>query len=68
MREIRSIARGLSLPEIESRSPSEVVRNVVDARCARTGTNVTVTGETTSFFPNCHRRSRFAFIVLCRKG
>jgi signal transduction histidine kinase len=49
MREIRSIARGLSLPEIESRSPAEVVRNVVDAHCARTGTNVTVTGETTSF-------------------
>ncbi len=45
MREIRSIARGLSLPEIESRSVAEVIRSVVDAHVARTGLPVRVSGD-----------------------
>ncbi|EEW24641.1 histidine kinase [Rhodobacter ferrooxidans] len=40
IREIRSISRGLSLPDIETRSPGEVLRGVIDAHKARTGTEV----------------------------
>ena len=42
IREIRSISRGLSLPDIEARSPCEVVRSVADAHAARSGTEVKV--------------------------
>lgn len=40
IREVRSISRGLSLPEIEARSPCEIVRSVVEAHVARTDTPV----------------------------
>lgn len=40
IREIRTISRGLSLPEIESRSPCELVRSVADAHATRTTTSV----------------------------
>ncbi|MDP4033179.1 MAG: histidine kinase [Pseudorhodobacter sp.] len=40
IREIRSISRGLSLPDIEARDPCDVVRGVIDAHSARTGTEV----------------------------
>ncbi|MGB5557567.1 MAG: ATP-binding protein [Paracoccaceae bacterium] len=40
IREIRSISRGLSLPDIEARPPCEVVQGVVDAHAARTETAV----------------------------
>ncbi|MCF6326389.1 MAG: histidine kinase [Devosiaceae bacterium] len=37
MREIRNICRGLSLPEIENQSLSEILKSVVDSHTARTG-------------------------------
>lgn len=40
IREIRSISRGLSLPDIETRAPCDVLRLVIDAHAARTGTTV----------------------------
>ena len=47
MREIRSIARGLSLPEIENRSAAQVLASVVEAHQARTGTPVHLNGADT---------------------
>jgi signal transduction histidine kinase len=41
MGEIRTISRGISLPEIEKRDMAEVIRGLVDAHAARTGTEVT---------------------------
>lgn len=40
MGEIRTISRGISLPEIEKRDMAEVIRGLVDAHAARTGTEV----------------------------
>ncbi len=40
IREIRTISRGLSLPEIESRAPCELVRGVADTHTTRTTTAV----------------------------
>lgn len=42
VREIRSISRGLSLPDIEARPPCDLVRGVAEAHAARTGTAVSV--------------------------
>lgn len=42
IREMRSISKGLSLPDIEARSPSEIVRGVAEAHAARTGAAVDV--------------------------
>ncbi|MGB8813565.1 MAG: histidine kinase [Paracoccaceae bacterium] len=42
IREIRNIARGVSLPEIERRAVCDLVQSVVDAHAARTGTEVKV--------------------------
>lgn len=43
MREVRSISRGLLLPDIENRAPCDIVSSVADAHAARTGTEVGVT-------------------------
>lgn len=51
IREIRTISRGLSLPDIEARSPCEVLRNVVDAHAARSGTEVLVDCEDSAVPP-----------------
>jgi signal transduction histidine kinase len=40
--EIRSISRGLSLPDIELRGLEEILQGVADAHTARTGASVTV--------------------------
>jgi signal transduction histidine kinase len=37
IREVRSISRGLSLPDIEKRAPCDILRGVADAHAARTG-------------------------------
>ena len=42
IKEIRSVARGLSLPDIEQRPVGEIVQSVADAHAARTGTKVSV--------------------------
>lgn len=42
MTEIRSLSRGLSLPQIESRALSEIVQDLADAHAARTGLPVEV--------------------------
>ncbi len=42
IREVRSISKGLSLPDIESRAPCGIISGVADAHSARTGTEVTV--------------------------
>lgn len=41
--EVRSISRGLSLPDIEHKSLAEIVQNVADSHAARTGSAVAVT-------------------------
>ncbi|NBZ88487.1 sensor histidine kinase [Stagnihabitans tardus] len=43
--EIRNISRGVSLPEIEKRDMGEVIRGLVDAHAARTGTEVALSLE-----------------------
>ena len=43
IREIRSISKGLSLPDIEARPSCDIVRGVAEAHAARTGVPVTVT-------------------------
>lgn len=43
IREIRTISRGLSLPDIEARSAADIVQSVADAHAARTGSAVAVT-------------------------
>lgn len=43
IREVRSISKGLSLPDIDSRSAEEIVRGVAETHAARTGAPVTVT-------------------------
>jgi signal transduction histidine kinase len=43
MREVRSISRGLSLPDIETRAPCAILRGVADAHAARTGLPVALT-------------------------
>lgn len=40
IREVRNISRGVSLPDIEERCPCEILRGVVDAHEARSGTTV----------------------------
>ena len=47
LREIRQIARGLSLPEIEARPLDQIVQGVVHAHQARHGADVTVMGNWT---------------------
>jgi signal transduction histidine kinase len=42
IREVRSISRGLSLPDIDARTPCEIVRAVAETHAARTGTQVDV--------------------------
>ena len=42
MREVRTISRGLLLPDIENRAPCDIVRGVAEAHGARTGTDVAV--------------------------
>ena len=42
IRDIRNIARGLSLPDIDKRPLADLVRAAVDSHTARTGTKVTV--------------------------
>lgn len=42
IREVRSISKGLSLPDIDARGGCEIVRSVADAHAARTGTTVEV--------------------------
>lgn len=42
MREVRTISRGLLLPDIENRAPCDIVRGVAEAHAARTGTEVAV--------------------------
>lgn len=43
IREVRSISKGLSLPDIDSRSPEQIVRSVAETHAARTGAQVDVT-------------------------
>lgn len=42
IREIRQISRGLALPDIENRSPCEILRSVAEAHMARTGVAVAI--------------------------
>lgn len=51
IREVRSISRGLSLPNIEDRAPSDLVRGVIEAHVARTGTDVRFDGADTVLPP-----------------
>lgn len=43
--EIRNISRGLSLPDIERKPLDDILAGLVDAHAARTGTEVTLTGQ-----------------------
>ena len=43
IREVRSISKGLSLPDIDSRSAEQIVRSVAETHAARTGAPVDVT-------------------------
>lgn len=45
IREVRTISRGISLPDIATRGVCEIVQGVADAHAARTGTRVDVTCE-----------------------
>lgn len=45
IREIRNIARGLSLPDIERKPLDDILLGLADAHAARTGTDVAVTGR-----------------------
>ncbi|WP_347312283.1 sensor histidine kinase [Defluviimonas sp. SAOS-178_SWC] len=45
IREVRSISKGLSLPDIDSRSAEQIVRGVAETHAARTGSPVDVTCE-----------------------
>lgn len=51
MREIRTISRGLSLPDIETRSAEDIVQSVAEAHSARTGSEVAVTSEMPADLP-----------------
>lgn len=42
IREVRTISRGLSLPDIEDREPCEILRGVAEAHAVRTATGVAV--------------------------
>jgi signal transduction histidine kinase len=42
IREVRTISRGISLPDIDSRSACDIIEGVADAHSARTGTKVAV--------------------------
>ena len=42
IREVRTISRGLSLPDIDARGACDIVQGVADAHAARTGTTVSV--------------------------
>lgn len=48
IREVRSISKGLSLPDIETRSPCTIVQAVAEAHAARTGKPVAVTCDVPS--------------------
>lgn len=47
IREVRSISKGLSLPDIEAREPCDIIRSVIEAHRARTGTEVSMTCDMT---------------------
>jgi signal transduction histidine kinase len=42
MKEVRTISRGLLLPDIENRTPCDIVKGVAETHAARTGTEVAV--------------------------
>jgi hypothetical protein len=67
MREIRSIARGLSLPEIESRSPIEAILSVIEAHKARTGTAATLTGAETAL-PDLSAAAKICLYRFVQEG
>jgi signal transduction histidine kinase len=45
IREVRTISRGISLPDIDTRSACDIVQGVAEAHSARTGSRVDVTCE-----------------------
>lgn len=51
IREIRSISRGVSLPDIEERCPCEILRGVIEAHEARSGAAVTLDCDPTALPP-----------------
>jgi signal transduction histidine kinase len=67
MREIRSIARGLSLPEIESRTPADLIASAVEAHTARTGLPVALNGLD-SFAPDLSAAQKICLYRFVQEG
>ncbi len=67
MREIRSIARGLSLPEIESRRAADVLASVVEAHQARTGGVVHILGDEVSL-PDLSAAAKICLYRFVQEG
>lgn len=60
--EIRSIARGLSLPDIEQKSLEEILRGVTEAHAARTGTAVSLQCQAVSGLPAAVKICCYRFV------
>jgi signal transduction histidine kinase len=60
--EIRSIARGLSLPDIEQKSLEDILRGVAEAHTARTGTAVALRLQAVSALPAAVKICCYRFV------
>ena len=60
--EIRSIARGLSLPDIEQKSLEDILRGVTEAHAARTGTAVALHCQAVSGLPAAVKICCYRFV------
>ncbi|MDZ4311075.1 MAG: histidine kinase [Cypionkella sp.] len=60
--EIRSIARGLSLPDIEQKSLEDILRGVAEAHAARTGTAVALHCQVISDLPAAVKICCYRFV------
>lgn len=64
MAEIRTISRGLSLPDVAEKAPSEIVAMAVEEHCARTGNEVatSLSCDMTGDVPLAARLCLFRFV------
>ncbi|MES2434091.1 MAG: ATP-binding protein [Pseudomonadota bacterium] len=60
--EIRSIARGLSLPDIEQKSLEDILRGVTEAHAARTGTAVALHCQSVNGLPAAVKICCYRFV------
>lgn len=67
MKEVRTISRGLLLPDIENRTPCDIVRAVAEAHAARTGTDVAVTCDVRGEF-DLSEAARICIYRLVQEG